>query len=107
MASVRTSASEAGQADMTALLEGLTILAENAQELKYQKADGNLLEAPGAPLLLETKLGTLKARLFWNVLATNNQTRIANHFQEMASVFAQSVFTVSIQCLSSLEPCTP
>lgn len=89
----RATGSEAGQADITTWLEGLTLLAENTKELKYK--DGSIiLEAPDAPALLELKMGAMRSKLFWNVLAPGSRPKIASSLKEMPSLFAQSVYTV-------------
>ena len=87
--------SEGGQADMATWLEGLSLLVENSREIKYSKADGNLFATNS--LQMDTKFGAVKTKLFWNVLEAADRPKIANHFYEMASVFAQAVYTVRLE----------
>lgn len=80
---------------MTTWLEGLRLLADNSMEVKYTKAEsGSLLETSG-PAELETRLGTMKSKLFLNVLSARARPKISSTLKEMASLFVQSVYTVS------------
>ena len=85
---------EAGQADMATLLEGLTILAEIAQEHKYGKSDGHVLHM-GPTADFNVRMDPVKAEPFWNVLTMRPRPRIASTLKNMASLFVQSVYTVS------------
>lgn len=95
----RSSGSEAGQADMNIWLEGLQLLAENSREINYAKTENtNVYETCGHSEM-ETKLGSMKSKLFVNVLMARARPKIATTLKEMASLFVQSVYTVSrISC---------
>lgn len=93
--SVRPNGSEAGQADMSIWLEGLQLLADNSREIKYSKTDNTNIYETCGPTELETKLGSMKSKLFVNVLMARTRPKIATTLKEMASLFVQSVYTVS------------
>lgn len=95
-----TTTCEAGQADMATFLEGLTILADIAQEHKYKKSDGHVLHM-GPAADFSVRMDPVKAELFWNVLSMRPRPRIASILKDMASLFVQSVYTVSCYCLPS------
>lgn len=80
---------------MSIWLEGLQLLADNSREIKYSKTDNtNIYETCGSAEL-ETKLGSMKSKLFVNVLMARTRPKIATTLKEMASLFVQSVYTVS------------
>ncbi|XP_057372526.1 E3 ubiquitin-protein ligase UBR2-like isoform X1 [Daphnia carinata] len=94
--SVRPSGSEAGQADMSIWLEGLQLLADNSREMKYSKTDNTSIYETCGPAELETKLGSMKSKLFVNVLMARTRPKIATTLKEMASLFVQSVYTTAV-----------
>lgn len=94
--SVRPNGSEAGQADMSIWLEGLQLLADNSREIKYSKTDNTNIYETCGPTELETKLGSMKSKLFVNVLMARTRPKIATTLKEMASLFVQSVYTTAV-----------
>ena len=92
--SVRPSGSEAGQADMSIWLEGLQLLADNSREVAYAKTENTNVYDTCGPSEMETKLGSMKSKLFVNVLLARSRSKIAATLKEMASLFVQSVYTV-------------
>ena len=93
-AGFRLSNSEAGQADMSIWLEGLQLLAENSREINYAKTENTKVYDTLGPAEMDTKLGSMKAKLLTNVLTARNRPKIAVALKEMALLFVQSVYTV-------------
>jgi hypothetical protein len=80
---------------MSIWLEGLQLLADNTREVKYAKMDNTNVYETCGPAEMETKLGSMKSKLFVNVLTARSRPKIATTLKEMASLFVQSVYTVS------------
>ena len=81
---------------MSIWLEGLQLLADNTREVKYAKTDNTNVYETCGPAEMETKLGSMKSKLFVNVLTARSRPKIATTLKEMASLFVQSVYTVSL-----------
>ena len=90
----RPTGSEAGQGDMSIWLEGLQLLSDRTQEQKLANNDAPPYLDTVGPARLDTKMGAVKSRLFLNVLAVRPRPKIAPGLKKMASLFAQSVYTV-------------
>lgn len=80
---------------MNIWLEGLQLLAENSREINYAKTENTNVYDTCGPSEMETKMGSMKSKLFVNVLMARARPKIATTLKEMASLFVQSVYTVS------------
>ena len=94
--SSRSGSSEAGQADMSIWLEGLQLLADNSRQIDYAKTENTKVYDTCKPAEIESKMGSMKSKLFVNVLMARARPKIATTLKEMASLFVQSVYTVRL-----------
>ncbi len=70
---------------------------EGTIETKSAKAEAVTLFETSSPAELEIKMGPMKSKLFGNVLTARARPKIASTLKDMASLFVQSVYTVSQQ----------
>ncbi len=69
-------------------------MADNSREVAYAKTENTNVYNTCGPSEMETKLGSMKSKLFVNVLLARSRPKIASTLKEMASLFVQSVYTV-------------